>query len=164
MSNSYDLNHYPMNIKHKPIMLIGGIFLLLVGGFKFISTLMSLPSYGGVFQTEYAGMMMALLAVDLLTGASEAATGILSILYRNRLDKGKLCMIVAIIAVILSFITALCIIFLSDGPSAYRGGRMPLDLLVALFIVISSNKLRWLNHHPELWEQAGFAKKDTVEK
>lgn len=164
MSHSYDLNHYPMNIKHKPIMLIGGIFLLAVGGFKFISTLFSLPSYGDLFQTEYAGMMMALLAVDLLTGAAEAVTGVLSILYRNRPDKGRLCMTVAIVAVVFSFITALCIIFLSNGPSAYRGGRMPLDLVVALFITLSGNKLRWLNNHPELWEQAGLAPKAPLEQ
>lgn len=165
MSHSYDLNQYPMNIKHKPIMLIGGIFLLLVGAVKFISTLTSLSTLGDALQTEYAGMMMALFAVDLLTGVSEAATGLLSILYRNRTDKGKLCMIVAITAVVFSFITTLCIIFLSDGPSAYRGGRMPLDLVAALFITLSANKLRWLNNHPELWEQAGLTKKkEPLEK
>lgn len=156
MEKQYTLNDYPLNIKHKPIMLAGGIALLLLGALKLFVTFSLIPQYSPYFDSKLGTQLVLLCALDLGTAALEILTGILSLMARNHPKRGLSCMIFSIITSVLLLVTIFITIFTSDSPTQYRGGRLPLDLLAALFIIHGANKLRWLTKHPQYLTLAGF--------
>ena len=151
MANNFESRKKQMDgIYHNVFLLIGGILLLLFGGVKTFSTLSSMGEYTPLFSDpNYGSMMMAAVALDVVTGISELAAGILALVFRKNGEMAKITFAVSIVAVIAGFITALVVIFTSDTRTAYSGGRMPIDLVASLFVLLGAYKLMWMNKHKD---------------